>query len=90
VIARSPILGIYDELSDRESAFEILKERAARRAEAEEERQMRLPEPERAAPRRSSRETPVEAAVKSFARTMARELGRSLVRGILGSVRRGR
>ncbi|NMA97430.1 MAG: DUF853 family protein, partial [Phyllobacteriaceae bacterium] len=39
-----------------------------------------------AAPRRSTRQTPVEAAANSFARTVANKLGRELVRGILGGL----
>ncbi len=89
VMAKSPVLGLYDEVIDRESAFEILRERAERRTRAEEREQMRRPEKQRGTTRRSSRQTPAEAAFKSFTRTMARELGRSLVRGILGSVSRG-
>ena len=90
IIAMSPVSGLYDEVVDRESAFEILKKRALKHTAEEEAEQSRKPERERAAPRRSTRESPTEAAMKSFARTMARELGRSLMRGILGSVKRGR
>ena len=87
IISDSPVAGLYDDLIDRESAFEILKRRAERHAEAEDVAQARLPERKR---RSSRRESATEAAMKSFARTMARELGRSLMRGILGSIKRGR
>ncbi|MFP3921720.1 MAG: helicase HerA-like domain-containing protein, partial [Dichotomicrobium sp.] len=36
IIAESPLAGRYDETLDRESAYEMLKERAKRRAEARE------------------------------------------------------
>ncbi len=41
VIAKSPILGVYDTSVDRESAFEILKKRAEDAAKAEEEARLR-------------------------------------------------
>ena len=91
VMDSSPVRGLYDSVIDRESAFEVLAERANRRAEQEARRETRVPDKQVSRPRRSSgRQTAAEAALKSFARTMARELGRSLVRGILGSVSRGR
>ncbi len=43
-----------------------------------------------AAPRRSTRQSPVEAAITSMARSAASSLGRALVRGILGGLTRGR
>ena len=90
VIADSPVAGFYDDAIDRESAFEILRDRAERHAAAEEEAEARAPERRTGTRRSSRRESPAEAAMKSFARTMARELGRSLMRGILGSIKRGR
>jgi len=39
VIARSPVLGLYDEAVDRESAYEVLKKRASDMAEREEQQQ---------------------------------------------------
>lgn len=85
IIAQSPVSGLYDEMIDRESAFEVLKKRAEARQEEEE-----IKRPAPSSNRRSSRETATETAVKQFARTVARELGNSLVRGILGGLRRGR
>lgn len=84
IMAQSPVNGLYDDMIDRESAFEVLKKRAGMR-QADEE--IRRPTP--SSNRRSSRETATESAIKQFARTVARELGNSLVRGILGSLRRG-
>ncbi len=85
VIAASPVSGLYDEIIDRDSAFEVLKRRTeANRVEEEKTR----PTPSRN--RSSSRQSVTETAVKQLARTLARELGNSLVRGILGSLRRGR
>ncbi len=85
VIAQSPISGLYDEIIDRDSAFEVLKRRTeVNRAEEEKAR------PAPSNNRSSSRQSVTETAVKQLARTLARELGNSLVRGILGSLRRGR
>ncbi len=85
IIANSPVAGLYDEIIDRESAFEVLKKRAARQRQ-EEEKARPMPSNNRS----SSRQGVTETAVKQLARTLARELGNSLVRGILGSLRRGR
>ncbi len=45
LIARSPVLGIYDEPVDRESAYEMLKARAAEAAEAADRATATPPEP---------------------------------------------
>ncbi|MCB9993401.1 MAG: DUF853 family protein [Hyphomicrobiaceae bacterium] len=84
IIAKSPVASLYDEMIDRESAFEVLKRKADTRQQAEEEKR-----PTPSNNRSSQRETAVESATKQFARTVARELGNALVRGILGSLRRG-
>lgn len=100
LIKMSPVSGMYDDVDDRESAFEILKKRADERAKAEEvERQREDEEKIRKAgsrkrervskPRRSNRQTVAEAAMKSVTRSIASSLGRALVRGILGSIKRG-
>jgi DNA helicase HerA-like ATPase len=99
IIANSPLGQIYDEITDRESAFEVLQRRARDKQLAEErqrqdEETRRAPErtyQEAPPPRRtSSRQTPAEAAMNSLARTVANRLGSALVRGILGSLKRGR
>ena len=96
----SPVYGQYDKSIDRESAFEILQERAEKRAKAEEEQErLEAEEKERETEarkqarksrgRRSNRQSVTEAAMKSVARSVASSLGRALVRGILGSLKRG-
>ncbi|HHG90713.1 MAG TPA: DUF853 family protein [Devosia sp.] len=85
VIAQSPVSGLYDEIIDRDSAFEVLRRRAQTNR-LEEERARPTPSNNRS----SSRQSVTETAAKQLARTLARELGNSLVRGILGSLRRGR
>lgn len=100
LIASSPVAGVYDRVIDRESAFEVLSkkteerqasEAAAKQAQADAKAAAAQEKADRAAaPRRSTRQTPVEAAVTSFSRSMASGLGRALVRGILGGLTRGR
>jgi DNA helicase HerA-like ATPase len=95
IVANSPLGHLYDEIADRDSAFEILARRARDRqldAEREKIEPRERPAAEREpAPRRTStRQTPAEAAMNSLARTVANRLGDALVRGILGSLRRGR
>jgi DNA helicase HerA-like ATPase len=104
IMAQSPVAGLYDEVIDRESAYEVLKATAEKRkrdedlardrAEWEKTETLRRKEQAQrekaAAPRRSTRQTPVEAAVNSMARTVANRLGAALVRGILGGLSRKR
>jgi hypothetical protein len=97
---KSPVKGGYDEVIDRESAYEILKARmagtqaavqstgsAGRRAPAPSSSVPRTPAP---APRASNRQTIGEAVIKSAARSVTSSigssLGRALVRGVLGSL----
>ncbi len=79
----------YDASIDRNSAYEVLAERAERRAKEEEKtrnREARAKSTGRTQPRRrrANRQTISEAAFKTAARTLAREL----VRGMLGSLKR--
>ena len=97
VMSRSPLKGLYDEAVDRESAYEILRERAAsdaatkaparagRRPQRRNWGEPPAPRPT-PAPRRSNRQTVAEAATKSAVRSIATSLGRALVRGVLGSL----
>lgn len=93
ILSSSPMARKYDDAHDRESAYEILQERAERLARQEEkarEREARSKKKTssrrstRRSSRRSGRQTVSEAAFKTAARTLAREL----VRGVLGSLKR--
>jgi DNA helicase HerA-like ATPase len=89
VRSRSPIGSRYDEALDRESAAEVLTERAekaARHIEAEQQSSSA----KATKSKRSSRQTPTEAAFKSFLRSVSSYLGREIVRGVLGAVKKGR
>ncbi|HEY8573509.1 helicase HerA-like C-terminal domain-containing protein [Phenylobacterium sp.] len=101
LMARSPVRGLYDEVRDRESAYEILRNRAEARLAEEEE-----PEPV-AAPRRRAEPAPApkpraraparqrqgmaEAFAKSMLRSAGNTIGREVIRGLFGTpVRRRR
>jgi len=86
-LSRSPYKGRYDEVIDRESAYEMLKQKAEQQvqaAEKAEEKSKTKKTP--GSTRRSSRQTPVEAMVKSAARSIGSQIGRQLIRGIMGSL----
>jgi len=88
---RSPVGSRYDETLDRESAAEILQERADKTAK-EIQNADAAGKKERSKPKakpRSTRQSPTEAAVKSFLRSMSTTLGREIMRGILGVIKKG-
>ncbi|MBT3198237.1 MAG: DUF853 family protein, partial [Gammaproteobacteria bacterium] len=103
ILDRSPLKGRYDTAVDRESAHELLKERAEEGVRAELAEKARI-EQEKEAEKQarkekskgnmwtgSSRRQGVgEAIVKSVARSVGSSLGRQIVRGILGSLLGGR
>jgi hypothetical protein len=89
-IAAGPLVGRYDEAVDRESAYEVLKQRAvAELARHEAAQAPAEPAREAPAPRassRSSRQTPMEAMISSTVRSIGSQIGRQIVRGLLGSL----
>ncbi|MCM2264689.1 MAG: DUF853 domain-containing protein [Desulfuromonadales bacterium] len=87
VIRSSAIAGHYEKVVDRESASELLKERAARaQQEAEQLRQQQEAEKLASRPAPRGREDVLEAAAKSAARAIGSSLGRQLIRGALGAL----
>jgi DNA helicase HerA-like ATPase len=93
IISRSPLRGQYENLVDRESAFELLKKRAAemdaQRAEAARRQEAESATGAKARGRSSAgsqRQGVVEAFAKSVMRSVGSSLGRSIARGILGSI----
>jgi DNA helicase HerA-like ATPase len=101
LIRLSVLYGHYEQVVDRESAYEKLKARATQAAESAA--------PPQAQPQtgggilgglgdllggggspRGGRQTVVEAAVKSAARAIGSELGRQVLRGVLGSILGGK
>ncbi|MBK9130214.1 MAG: DUF853 family protein [Gammaproteobacteria bacterium] len=84
-LARSPLRGRYDQVLDRVSAYEALKQRADVEAQqAAVERAQREQPVLARVPR--GRQTPVEAMAQSAARAIGSSLGRQIVRGVLGSL----
>lgn len=104
VISSSPVSDYYTKAVDRDSAYEMLRAKAAKAAEAANAPPIpKSPQPKEgspadeiprtkkaaaAAPRQ--RQSVAEAMTKSAARSVASSLGRQLVRGILGSLFKGR
>jgi DNA helicase HerA-like ATPase len=91
-LSRSPYKGRYDVVVDRESAYEMLKQKAEQQAEvsarlADEEARAKASAKDKAGTsRRSRRQTPVEAMMTSTARSIGSSIGRQIVRGIMGSL----
>ena len=100
VIAASPVAGLYDKPVDRESAYEVLRRRAAETVAVEDAAgefsrgrrfDPRMPEKRNTTRRRSSsRQSVGETFAKSLARSIGSGLGRAISRGTLGGLFRGR
>jgi DNA helicase HerA-like ATPase len=103
LINASPVAGLYDEMIDRESAYELLQKKAAQTKvdtaaeqaqEADSTSGWSLPDilgggkPGPRGGQPRGRQTVAEAAMKSVVRSVGSSLGRALVRGILGSLSR--
>ncbi len=88
LIARSPFAGKYEQVIDRESAFEILQQRAEEHRQQQEQQKEIQDSPN--SRQRGGRQGVVETLFKSVARTVGRQIGRQLVRGILGSLGLGK
>ncbi len=96
-IKKSVLFGHYEAAKDRESAYEILRAKAAAmQAEAErraaEGEAVRAEEAKNQAARtsRGNRMGFGEAIIKSTVRAIGSQLGRQIVRGVLGSILGGR
>lgn len=95
LIERSPLYARYAQDLDRESAFELLKQRADEKQlqqqqlelQVEQEKQRQAAEKVEAKRSRGRpRQSLVEAMLKSTVRSVGSSLGRRIVRGILGSL----
>ncbi|MGI9370995.1 MAG: helicase HerA-like domain-containing protein [Hyphomicrobiales bacterium] len=90
-VLNSPVYGLYDEEVDRESAFEILAERAEKKAKAAEKAAADLAAAKKAKTKKRSSSRRMSKSDRFFGNlvsTVGRELGRQLIRGILGSLKR--
>ena len=99
VFKRSPVLGKYDTTQDRESAFELLQERARvaqeaadKAAEATEKAKQKAAAAKKTAPAKRGRkkQSAIEKMTSSAMRSFGTQLGRSIIRGILGSISKSR
>jgi Predicted ATPase len=99
LIQNSLVAGVYEKTVDRESAYEILKARAAQAAQAAAAPPPQAPQQQPSGGgilgglgdllgggARRSRQSVAEAAVTSAARAIGSNLGRQIVRGVLGSI----
>ncbi|MGB7815463.1 MAG: helicase HerA-like domain-containing protein [Methylotenera sp.] len=90
VINSSAVRGFYEKQVDRESAYEVLKARAAQSAETAEEGKGFDWGGVLGGEKSSRSDTILESAAKSAARAIGSQLGRSIIRGVLGSILGGR
>lgn len=85
-IKRSPFQGRYDQALDRESAYELLKQKAER-LEQEKSQDEAMEKGKSASSAGSrQRQTITEAFLKNAARSIGTTVGRQIVRGIMGSL----
>jgi len=101
IVAASIVAGHYEKTVDRESAYEMLKARAAKLAEAAGAQKKEAPDGGTkgtlgdilfgsTGPRGGKREGVLEAAAKSAARSAGSQVGRAILRGVLGSILGGK
>jgi uncharacterized protein len=92
VMAQSLVAGVYDKLVDRESAYEILKQRADQAASATQAQTQKEEEGSGfdlggiLGGKTSRSDSVLESAAKSAARAIGSQLGRAIIRGVLGSI----
>ncbi len=102
-IANSVVAGVYEKTVDRESAHEMLTQRASATAATEAQARAQAAKPEAEVDSGfggmlgglfgsggSKRESPVQAMVKSAARSIGSSVGREIIRGVLGSILKSR
>jgi DNA helicase HerA-like ATPase len=93
VISASPVRGEYDEVEDRESAYEILNRRTAKRAEAEAQSDEGEPEKKKAGTASRSDSfwtTFTKTVIRTVVPAATRMIEQEIRRGTLGGIRRGR
>ncbi len=104
-LQQSLVAGVYEQAVDRESAYELLKARAAQAAE-QTQAEAAARQAEKQAPAGGGmlgdllggasgagsgrRQGLVEALAKSAARSIGSQVGRAIIRGVLGSILGGR
>ncbi len=86
MMARSPFQGRYEHEVDRESAYEMLKDKAEKQRQADEEEKAAKAEKKASAGGSGRRQSVAEALLKNAARSIGTTVGRQIVRGIMGSL----
>jgi hypothetical protein len=87
VIGASLVAGVYEELVDRESAYEMLKNRRETPESTKAEVRGESKAPQSSGGRQ--RQSPVEAFFMSAVRSIGSRMGREIMRGIFGSMSGG-
>lgn len=90
LMQNSLVAGVYEKMLDRESAHEILAERAEKMQQAALAEQTEAAKETVKPARKSNRESVFEAFAKSAMRSVGSQIGRRLVRGIFGSLLSGK
>jgi uncharacterized protein len=86
MLKRSPLHGRYEAEIDRESAYEMLKQKTKQQNQQKLEEQIAKEEKKAASGSARQRETVTEALLKNAARSIGTTVGRQIVRGIMGSL----
>ena len=93
VMNASLVSGVYEKQMDRESAYELLKQRAEQSATEEEAAAAKEAEADSGfdwgdmlGGRNKRSDSVLESAAKSVARAAGSQLGRAIVRGVLGTL----
>lgn len=87
IISRSPFNGQYEQVVDRESAYELLKNKALQEANNQTTERADKPKSTRSS---NSQQSVTEVLLKSAARSLGSTVGRQIIRGIMGSLLGGR
>jgi len=100
LVNSSPLFGKYEDLIDRESAYEQIKARATRLTQGpapDSESRTQSPVPSEQGwglpdllTGAGKKDSVLEAMAKSAARSIGSSIGRQIIRGILGSILKGR
>ncbi|WP_019138238.1 helicase HerA-like domain-containing protein [Peptoniphilus timonensis] len=93
LVETSDLYNKYKDVYDRESAYEILKERFEREKiakEREEELAKREKELEKERKQHANKKSYVDKGIDSMLGTITRSIGREIARGILGSIKKKR
>ena len=93
LVETSDLYNKYKDVYDRESAYEILKERFEREKiakEREEELAKREKELEKERKQDANKKSYVDKGIDSMLGTITRSIGREIARGILGSIKKKR